>query len=184
MKVFVLAVVLVVVAGNFPTSAQLTIQNPHHLPVPEQKASVLMSTASRVIAEHFAVANGGQRQFRLTLVLGSSDEHYTAEGDKGAYTLFLQRWDENKFTLAVTNLAIQRLVVNDRLASLVSEILRRSDQVAPVPAAQLRGGRISVPPLAGQTSGCLSAITEAAVRKIPCGPSSHPGLPSSDAPIP
>jgi hypothetical protein len=49
MKVFVLAVVLVVVAGNFPTSAQLTIQNPHHLPVPEQKASVLMSTASRVI---------------------------------------------------------------------------------------------------------------------------------------
>src|SRR5579864_3357255 len=101
MKVFVLAVVLVVVAGNFPTSAQLTIQNPHHLPVPEQKASVLMSTASRVIAEHFAVANGGQRQFRLTLVLGSSDEHYTAEGDKGAYTLFLQRWDENKFTLAV-----------------------------------------------------------------------------------
>jgi hypothetical protein len=183
MKAFVMAFLLVVAAGDFPSSAQLTIQNPHHLPVPEQKASVLMSTACRVIAEHFASAKGDQR-LRLTLVLGSSDEHYTAEGDKDAYTLFLQRWDENKFTLAVTNLAIQRLVVNDRLASLVSEILRRSDQVAPVPAAQLRGSRISIPPLAGQTSGCLSAITEAAVRRIPCGASSHPGLPSSDAPIP
>ena len=184
MKVLVVAVAAVVMSASFPSSAQLTIQNPHHLPVPEQKASVLMSTAGRVIAEHFAVANGGERQFRLTLVLGSSDEHYTVEGDKGAYTLFLQRWDESKFTLAVTNLAIQRLVVNDRLASLVSEILRRSDQVTPVPAAQLRGSRITVPPLAGQTSGCLSAITEAAVRKIPCGSSSHPGLPNSDAPMP
>jgi hypothetical protein len=184
MKVFVLAVVLVVVTGESPSSAQLIIQNPHHLPVPEQKASVLMSTACRVITEHFALSKGDQHPLRLTLVLGSSDEHYTAEGDKDAYTLFLQRWDENKFTLAVTNLAIQRLVVNDRLASLVSEILRRSEQVAPVPAAQLRGSRISASPLAGQASGCFSAITEAAVRKIPCGPSSHPGLPSSDAPVP
>lgn len=183
MKVFAVAVALMILAGVFPSSAQLTIQNPRHLPVPEQKASVLMSTACRVIAEHFGVAKGDQR-LRLTLVLGSSDEHYTAEGEKDAYTLFLQRWDENKFTLAVTNLAIQRLVVNDRLASLVSEILRRSDQVAPVPAAQLRGSRISAPPLAGQTSGCFSAITEAAVRKIPCGPSPQPGLPSSDAPVP
>jgi len=49
MKVFVVAFLLVVAAGEFPGSAQLTIQNPHHLPVPEQKASVLMSTASRVI---------------------------------------------------------------------------------------------------------------------------------------
>jgi hypothetical protein len=52
MKVFAVVVALMNLAGDFPSSAQLAIQNPHHLPVPEQKASVLMSTACRVIAEH------------------------------------------------------------------------------------------------------------------------------------
>ena len=183
MKFFVIAVGLFVMAVGPSSRAQLAIENPGHLQVPEQKASLLLNTACRVVAEKFRISNPADHLLSLKLVLGSKDEHYIADADKDAYTLFLERWDENKFTLAVTNLAIQRFVVHDRLASLVSEILRRSDQVAPVAAAQLRGSRITVPRLAGQTSGCLSAITEAAVRKIPCGPLSNPGLPTSDAPI-
>jgi hypothetical protein len=156
--------------GRASSSAQLTIENPSHLPVPEQKASLLLSTACRVIAEQFRISRPVDRQFSLMLVLGSKDEHYTADEDKGAYTLFLERWDERKFTVAVTNLAIQRLVIHDRLASIVAEILRRSAQVAPVPVMQLRGRNGPVQPVAGDTSGCMSTISEAAARNITCGP--------------
>jgi len=179
MKVSVIAAVVLVLATNSSSLAQLTIQNPDHQAVPEQKASLLMSTACRVTSEHFSGGKASPRKFSLTLVLGSADEHYTADEDKDSYKLFLRRWDENKFAEAVTNLAIQRLVVHDRLASMVAEVLRRSVQVTPVPVTELHESKGLTLPLGGskglggpapsETSGCLSGVTEAALRNIACG---------------
>jgi hypothetical protein len=177
MKVSVVAGLALILAAQCSSLAQLTIENPKHIEVPEQKANFLLNTACRVVGEKFRISKPADRRFALTLVLGSKDEHYTADADQDAYTLFLERWDENKFTLAVTNLAIQRLVIHDRLASIVTEILRRSARVAPVPVTQLRGRSLPVQPLGGQTSDCLAGITEAGIRRIPCGPPSKPGSP-------
>lgn len=188
MKFVVLAVLMFLVIAGPSSQAQLAIENPRHLQVPEQKASLLLNTACRVVAEKFRLSNQGDHLLSLKLVLGSKDEHYTADADKDAYTLFLERWDESKFAEAVTDLAIQRLVVRDHLVSLVTEVLRRSAQVTPVPVTELRENKTSGQQLRGsqglgqpspsETSGCLSSVTEAAVRNIPCGPLSNP-VPSS-----
>jgi hypothetical protein len=172
MKLSVIAALLVVIATSSPSAAQLTIVNPNHVPVPEQKASLLLSTACRVIAEKFRISKRADHQFSMTLVLGFKDEHYTA--DQGAYTLFLERWDERKFIAAMINLAIQRIVIQDRGASIQTEIQQRSSQSAPIPVTQLRESRVPIQPLGGQSSDCLAAITEARVGNIPCGPFSNP----------
>src|SRR5690348_11632762 len=166
MKFSVISVVLIVMATGLPSPAQLAIENPGHLEVPEQKASLLLNTACRVVAEKFRFGNRADRRLSLNLVLGSKVEHYSADTDKDAYTLFLERWDESKFTVAVTNLAIQRLVIHDRLPAIVAEVLQRTAQVATVPVdqlrenknlgQQLRGSKRLDQPLAGQASGCLS----------------------------
>lgn len=169
MRFSVLAAVLLL-ATSSSSPAQLAIENPGHLQMPEQKANLLLNTACRVVVEKFRISHPPDHLLLLKLVLGSKDEHYTADEDKGSYALFLERWDETKFTVAVTNLAIQQFVIHDRVASIVNEVLRRTARVAPVPVAQLRGSKVPVQPLAGQTSNCMSAITQAAVRKIPCGP--------------
>ena len=184
MRLSAIAALAITIAISSSSLAQLTIQNPAHLEVPEQKAKLLMSTACRVIAENFRIGNHAS-DFSLTLVLGAGDEHYSADQDKDAYTLFLQRWDESKFTVAMTNLAIQRLVVHDRLPAIVSEVQRRSARVAPVAVEQLRHsnalGQSSGADTLGQgshTSDCLSAIAQAGIRKIPCGSLSNPAPPN------
>ncbi len=189
MRFYVIAVaLLVMVAGHF-SPAQLAIENPGHLQVPEQKASLLLNTACRVVAEKFRISNPADHLLSLKLVLGSKDEHYTADTDKDAYTLFLEHWDEKKFTVAVTNLAIQRLVIHDRLPSIVAEVLQRTAQVAPVSVNHLREDKSAGQQLGGSkplgqqppndASGCLSGVTDAAVRKIPCGPPSSPVPPTA-----
>lgn len=165
-------------------TAQLAIENPSHLQVPEQKASLLLNSACRVVAEKFRISNPSQRLLSLKLVLGSKDEHYTADADKDSYTLFLERWDENKFTIAATNLAIQRFVIHDRLPSLVAEVLQRTAHLAPVAVTDLRKAIArgqylpAAPGLAdpapSETSACISGVTNAGVRNIPCRTLSNP----------
>ncbi len=189
MRCVVLAALLSFMAAGPYSQAQLVIENPGHLQVPEQKASLLLNTACRVVAEKFRISNPADHLLSLKLVLGSKDEHYTADADKDAYTLFLESWDESKFTIAVTNLAIQRLVIHDRLPSIVAEVLQRTAQVAPVSVNHLREDKSAGQQLGGSqplgqqlpndASGCLSGVTDAAVRKIPCGSPSSPVPPTA-----
>lgn len=55
--------------------SQLTIVNPKHLEVPEEKGKVLLSTACRVVAQEFHVSDPSALRFSLVLVLGEKEEH-------------------------------------------------------------------------------------------------------------
>ncbi len=152
--------------------AQLRVENPKHLDYPEAKAKVLLSTACRVVAEEFHVQNQSEVEYPMTLVLGVKDEHWTENEESHTYTLYLNDWHEAKFAVAAMRLALQRLITRDRRERLMKEILRRSDQIAPVAASKLHGSRSADGrSLWGDNQGddCFDGLRESAVRDTSCG---------------
>ena len=121
--------------------AQITVHNPQGLPLPETKAEVLMRGACRAVVDEFRVKDAQQLSFPLILVLGEADEHYSADEDKGEYSVHLQRWDEAKFTSSVLRLAIWRLLPRRRRDKLVGEVLERAARTAPVDARTIHDER-------------------------------------------
>ncbi len=129
---------MVLLAFSAPLWAQVTLRNPQHLPVPEERVQVIFRTTCRVVAEQFRL-HPEQLEFPLTLVLGEPNEQYSADEDTGTYTIYLNQWNEAKFTTSAMRLAVWRMVPRKRRDQLVWEILQRANRVAPVPAAALRG---------------------------------------------
>jgi hypothetical protein len=150
--------------------AQLRVENPKHLDYPEAKAKVLLGTACRVVAEEFHAQDPSEVVYPLTLVLGVRDEHWTEDEEGHDYTLYLKDWNEAKFAVAAMRLALQRLITRDRRKRLVREILRRSDQIAPVAASMLHGSRSADDRSLGdkQSDNCFASIRDSAVRDTPC----------------
>ena len=98
-------------------SAQLTILNPNHLNVPEEKANALLSTACRVVAQEFHVSDISALRFSLVLVLGE-------KGWENAVKKFWQR-------LAVTWVFVVLLPgpnTGRQQDSLVAESSRRAQE--------------------------------------------------------
>ena len=91
---------------NSLTFAQLAIDNPKHLDVPEEKARVLLKMACRAVATEFHSRERSKAEFDLRLVLGERDEHYGFDEQTGIPTLYLQQWDETKFTNAAIRFAV------------------------------------------------------------------------------
>ena len=56
-----------------PLLAQVTIENPDHLDVPEQKVQILFHTTCQVVAREFHI-HKGEQEFPLVLVLGDPRE--------------------------------------------------------------------------------------------------------------
>ena len=109
-------------------------------------------------------------------MLGEKEERYGYDDQSGVATVFLQEWNETKFVIAAMRFAVQHSIDPQRQEQMVVEVLRRSKQIAPVPAAQLRGyspQRVSEPVGAG--SDCLKGVHDASIRNIRCDPS--PTLP-------
>jgi len=132
-----LLVLLLLFAARF-CQAQVTIRNPQSLPVPEAKAEALLHLGCQAVAEEFHVKNTKQLAFPLTLVLGGDEEHYSANEDKGEYTVYLKRWDEAKFASSVLRLAIWRMMPRRRRNQLVEEMLERATRTTPVDTGTLR----------------------------------------------
>jgi hypothetical protein len=156
--------VLVLLATSSPGSAQLTINNPKHLNLPEQRARILLIEACRVVANEFHVRNFSEIEYPLILVLGEKDEGYGIDSE-GKITLYLQQWSEAKFVDATTRLAVQALADRQRVERLAKEILRRSDRILPVRQEALRGTdrfHRPVPPTKA-AGNCISAV-----RDKPC----------------
>jgi Mn-containing catalase len=57
------------------------------------------------------------------------DEHWTEDEEGHDFTLYLNDWNEARFTVAAMRLALQRLITRDRRKRLMKEILRRSDSL-------------------------------------------------------
>jgi hypothetical protein len=133
---------------------------------------VLLSTACRVVAEDFHAQDPSEVVYPLTLVLGVKDEHWTEDEEGHAYTLYLNDWNEAKFAVAAMRLALQRLITRDRRKQLMKEILRRSDQIAPIAASKLHGSRSAADRSLwsdNQGDNCFDGVRESAVRDALCG---------------
>ncbi len=163
--------VLLIVLANSLAFAELTIDNPRHLDVPEEKARVLLRLAWRAIAKEFHSHEQSKAEFDFRLVLGEKDEHYEIDEHTGVPTLYLQQWNETKFTTAAVRLAVQKSIDRNREERLIFDILQRSERIVTMPANKLRGADVSRTSQAGQEGrSCLGGIRDASQRDIRCGP--------------
>jgi hypothetical protein len=123
--------------GSSATLAQITIKNPKHLSVPDDKPQVLFRIACQQVAEEFHIVDPAKLQFPVTVVLGEASR-YTADEDTQAYTIYMERWDDARFVSSVVMLAAHRVVTRERYKRMVLEALRRANEVMPVQAADLQ----------------------------------------------
>ncbi len=169
-------IVLLVLASSM-VRAQLVLENPKHLNVPEQQAQVLFLTTVRVMETEFHSPGALENTFRMRLVLGEKSERFSIDDPAGNGTLHLEKWNESQFAIAAMRLAVQHLLAPDHQKRLLEEIVRRTHEIAPVNATQLRNEPVpSVIPAA--QDGCIGTITNAAVRSVNCGPASIVARPS------
>lgn len=141
---------------------RLTIVNPQHQEVPEERVRVLLLTTSRVVAEEFH-RHPNEVDLKLTLVVGENDERSMIDL-AGHLTLYMQRWSEGKFVDGVITGAVQQLTSLETRKKMFKDIVRRSDEIAPVPVNRLQGKSFSRPtPELNLVPDCFSALSE-----MPC----------------
>ena len=171
-------VVLLLFASSL-LSAQLAIENPKHLDVSEAQAQALFLTTTRVMEKEFNAPGALENKFHMKLVLGQTPERFTIDDPAGNGTLYLERWNEFKFTATTMRLAIQQLLVPERQQRMMDVIVRRAHEIAPVSAATLRHETVDVA-LPQSSDECVSRITNAALSGIPCKPGAR--LPAQISP--
>jgi hypothetical protein len=165
---------LLIVIANSLAFAELTIDNPKHLDVPEDKARVLLRLACRAVVKELHSREQSKADLDLRLVLGEKEEHYEID-EHGVSTLYLRQWNETKFATAALRLAVQNSIDRNREKRMILDILQRSGQIAAILANQLRGSNISPSSQAGmgEEHSCLDGIRNAGQRDISCGPSNQ-----------
>lgn len=150
-------------------SAQLAIENPKHLDMSEPQAQALFLTTTRVMEKEFNAPGALENKFHMKLVLGQTPERFTIDDPAGNGTLYLERWNEFKFTATTMRLAIQQLLVPERQQRMMDVIVRRAHEIAPVSAAELPTEKIDLPQ-PKLRDDCIDRMTNAAVSGIPCKP--------------
>ena len=169
-------IALLWLASSLSSLAQFTIDNPTHLNLPEDQARLLLQMSQRKVARELHLRDSSNIEFGLHLVLGEKEERYGYDDQAGVATVFLREWNETKFVIAAMRFAVQHSIGPQRQEQMVVEVLRRAKQIAPVPAAQLRGYVPQRgPEPVGASSDCLKGVHDASIRNIRCDPS--PTLP-------
>jgi hypothetical protein len=170
-----LASVIVLLVTNSLGLAQLTISNPKHLDLPEQRVRVLLIEACRVVANEFHARNSSDVEYSLILVLGEKDEGWGIDNED-RITLYLREWNETKFVEAATRLAIQSLANHERVQRLAKEILRRSDRILPLSQHNFRDPRFLRPGHTPSPEGnCISAVRDEPCPTTNIGPDRQRG---------
>jgi hypothetical protein len=132
MRVLAVAVFALILGSSSFCSAQLTVNNPKHLYFPEDRAKVIFSTACRIVATEFHVEKASKIDFPLVVVVGDPNERYTGDLRNHVFTIYLDHWDETQFATSSMGLAIQLLIPQEERLKIITQILRRSEQVLPV----------------------------------------------------
>ena len=130
-------------SGSALAPGRLTIVNPQHQEVPEDRVGVLLLTTCRVVAQQFH-RHPNEVELKLTLVIGDRDEHSMIDHD-GHITLYLERWSEGKFVNGVITGAIQMLTPLQTRKKIWLDVRRRSDRIAPVSVNQLLSNTLDRP---------------------------------------
>jgi len=140
---------------------RLTIVNPQHQEVPEERARVLLLTTSRVVAEEFH-RHPNEVDLKLTLIIGEKDERSMMDIG-GHLTLYMDHWNEGKFVDGVITGAVQQLTTMQTRKKMFKDIVRRSDEIAPVSANRLRGESFNrTAPVLDLVPDCFSAVAQVA----------------------
>ena len=172
---------VLLVAASSLVRAQLVIENPRHLDVPEQQAQVLFQTTARVLESEFHSPRSLENTFRMRLVLGEKAERFTIDDPSGNGTLYLEKWNEGKFAIAAMRLAVQHLLVPERQKRMLEEIVRRTHEITPVKAAQLRNEQVPSAVTRVQDD-CIAKMMNTAVRGVDCRPSAITSRPATAQP--
>ena len=162
--------------------AQLKIENPQHQDVPESQAQALFQTTTQVLEAEFHTPGALENTFRMRLVLGDKAERFTIDDPQGNGTLYMDRWNEGKFAVATMRLAIQHLLGPERQKRMLDEIVKRTREVAPVSAADLRREKIALP-MPPSLSPCIQRITDAAIGGTPCPSGDGVHIPAKPRPF-
>src|SRR5215469_8988131 len=161
------AAVIFALASPFALS-QLTIENPKQQDVPEAQARILLQISFQAVAKELHLSQKTNVEFPLRLVMGQEDERFGLDEKTGVPTLFLRHWDPVKFTTAAVKFAIQKSVQPERQEQMILEIVRRSKNVTPISAAQLRGSTETAIPALPPVDDCLRGISDSTFREPPC----------------
>ena len=123
--------------------ARVIIVNRQHQEVPEARVRVLLLTTCRVVAEEFH-RHPDEVDLKLTLVVGDREERSMIDKD-GNLSLYMDRWNEGKFVDGVITGAVQQLTTRKKRQKMFTDILRRTDGIAPVSVNQLRSDALHRP---------------------------------------
>src|SRR5262249_1257111 len=93
-----------ILASSF-ACAQLTIENPKHIDISDQRAQLIFLTTLRVVESEFHSAGSLENKFRLRLVLGQAAERFTIDDPLGNGSVYMERWNEGKFAVVAMRLA-------------------------------------------------------------------------------
>ena len=159
--------------GLFASSlyAQVTIQNPQHLEIPEHRVQILHNIVCRVVAEEFHIQES-KVQGPVTVVLGEQQERTVADEFSGVYTIYLEHWDERTFASSDVRLMIQRMAFRNHSEQMAREVIRREELLFQVGADRLRTTSKQAPlPPPNAAGSCMSAIRDLAVNNWLCGQS-------------
>lgn len=160
--------VLLLLASSL-VQAQLVLENPKHLDVPEHQAQAIFLTTMRVMESEFHSPGTLENTFRMRLVLGEKPERFTIDDPSGNGTVYMERWNEGRFAVTAMRLAIQHLLAPERQKRMLEEIVRRAHEIAPIKAAQLR--EEAMPSVIPESNDdCINAMTNAAVHGTNCRP--------------
>ena len=151
------------VEPNRRDPATLTIVNPHHDDIPEERVRVLFLVTCRVVAAEFH-RSVDDVKLPVTLIVEQGDDEHFSIDESGHLILQLNRWNEVKFVDALIKGAIQQLAPLQTRQRIVADIVRRSDQIAPISANALPG---ATTPTRNLDTTCISAAREESCRPDP-----------------
>lgn len=138
-------------------SEALKITNPEHRDIPAARAQVLLLETCKIVADEFH-RKASDIHVRINVVVGDPNERYSIEKD-GHVTLYIDHWDETRFVDVVITGAMHQLTPPHLRRQMLTEILKRSDQVTPVSTKQLQSPLpMWTPRNPGLGSDCMSAV--------------------------
>jgi hypothetical protein len=128
---------------SLPAVAQITIQNPKKLKVPDARVAVIYDVVRELVFEEVKPAGGKPVNMKLTLSLAVRPEFgYLTNEEKGTAEVFMTEWDEPRFAYVVMALALQQALPANRRSELLREARRRVDLLSPVDVSQLKKEKI------------------------------------------
>src|SRR5215467_3163845 len=115
------AALTLAVAASTMGKAQVSVQK-NGVDVDEQKVNILYNATFRVVAQEFHLPDASSLHAPVTLILGDTNERVLGDEVNKVYAVYMQDWNDVKFALATSRIAMQRLVSEERKTRIVSEI--------------------------------------------------------------